>query len=196
MNKIFNDKTLLSIILTIVIGFFVGIVFTFVITSDDKLILNNAINEYISLINTDVLSFKDSFINIFLFNFILVNIIIISSIFIIGIPFIYIINFYKGFNIGFIISLFINIFKFKGIFKGFLFIFPHELLLILFFVFISYISLKMAYKVINSIKNNNSINLRIFYKKYLIIYLISLIFIIISTSIEVFVSSYLLKAIL
>lgn len=69
----------------------------------------------------------------------------------IGVPFILLINAYKGFGFGFTIGIICNIYGFKGLLICLLIIIPQAVLLILLLVKISEISLSYSYSILKSI---------------------------------------------
>lgn len=69
----------------------------------------------------------------------------------IGVPFILLINAYKGFGFGFTIGIICSIYGLKGLLICFLIIIPQAILLILLLVKISEISLSFSYSILKSI---------------------------------------------
>ena len=140
------DKSFISILLMFTLGIIFGIIFFFLISNSEKDIIQTGIKEYIGLINTNNIEYN-KLINSFLNNFILLNIIFISSFSIVLFPLIHFINFYKGFILGFSFITIINIYKLKGILYFIIFIFPHEYILIPFIIILSTLMLKNTYKL-------------------------------------------------
>lgn len=192
MKKFENKKTLLSVLIIFTVGLALGIMFIFIINSNDKIIITNQITKYINLINVSTSYFK-GFLKSFKNNFIYVTFIWSIGL----IPFIFIINyfiiFYKGFLMGFFISSIIMIYKLKGIFLSLIFLFPHEYINMFLLITLSVIALKFSKKVYLKLKRNSSYDFNVIYKEYIKIYFIFIIFSLISSLLEVFFNSLLIR---
>jgi stage II sporulation protein M len=192
MKKFENKKTLLSVLIIFTVGLALGIMFIFIINSNDKIIITNQITKYINLINVSTSYFK-GFLKSFKNNFIYVTFIWSIGL----IPFIFIINyfiiFYKGFLTGFFISSIIMIYKLKGIFLSLVFLFPHEYINMFLLITLSVIALKFSKKVYLKLKRNSSYDFNVIYKEYIKIYFIFIIFSLISSLLEVFFNSLLIR---
>lgn len=192
MKKIFMDKSFISLIIFFITGLIIGIVFTFLLKEDDKTMISKSILEYINLLKTSNITYSN-FINSFLPSFLFINIIFISSFLFIFFPLIYFLNFYKGFISGFTIGALIISYRLKGVLYALIFAFPHELLLILFILFISTLMIKNTIKLINIFKEDKSIKIRLFYKRFLVLYFGSILILILITLLELFINTYLVK---
>ena len=87
-------------------------------------------------------------------------------------------------------------FKIKGIILFILLLFPSVLINEIIYIFCGYYSLNFSMKTYNSIKKNKLINIKSFYNNYFYIYIIFTIVLIISSIIEIYVSSNIIKNIL
>ncbi len=191
MKKIINKKFKLPIIVIFLVGVIFGILFLFFISEVDKLIIKTEIEEYLNLlsqsqntINSILLSFKS--------NILYLTIIWVSSITLIFTPLIFFVIFYKGFLTGFLISSFVMIYGIKGFMYSVIFTFPHEIINIIAYIMFSIIMVSISYKIMKSIYNNDSINLRVFCKKVFILYIIFLIILFISSILEIFLNHFII----
>jgi len=133
--------------------------------------------------------FYNSFINLIIF-----FLVFFFGLCAIGVPFILIINAYKGFGFGFTIGIVCGIYGFKGLLISFLIIIPQAILLILLLVKISEISLSFSYSIFKSISigARNKYELRPileYSRNCFIIYLFSFFAVIY----EVYISPYFIK---
>lgn len=195
MKKFKNKKIMLSFILIFIIGLALGISFIFYINDIDKIILSKEIEEYINIVNNKDFDYLTSFLSSIKINIIYLTIVWSIGILFIFFPIVYFIVFYKGFLIGFLFSSLIFIFKLKGIIYSIIFIFPHEILNIIILIGTSIISVKFGKMLFQKIKKNESINLKPIYKRYFITYIIFIILSIVSSILEVFVNSFLIKVV-
>lgn len=192
MKKLIDKKILLVSSILLGLGILSGIIFFFITTSLDKIIVKNMMNEFVK-IKTNV-TFS-TFINSFKYNIIYIVIITLSSLLVIFSPLVLLINYYKGLTIGFLISSTISTFKLKGILYFVAILFPHHILMSILLIFYSSIMFKLSLKLLKVTYMNESINLNIFIKKVLILFLISLIACIIITLLEIYISPLLLSLI-
>lgn len=189
MKKLIDKKILLVSSILLGLGILSGIIFFFITTSLDKMIVKNMMNEFVS-IKTNV-TFS-TFINSFKYNIIYIVIITLSSLLVIFSPLVLLINYYKGLTIGFLISSTISTFKLKGILYFVAILFPHHILMSILLIIYSSIMFKLSLKLLKVMYMNEPINLNIFIKKVLILFLTSLIVCIIISLLEIYISPLLL----
>lgn len=189
MKKLIDKKIIIVSSILLGLGILSGIIFFFITTSLDKMIVKNMMNEFVS-IKTNV-TFS-TFINSFKYNIIYIVIITLSSLLVIFSPLVLLINYYKGLTIGFLISSTISTFKLKGILYFVAILFPHHILMSILLIFYSSIMFKLSLKLLKVTYMNESINLNIFIKKVLILFLISFIICIIISLSEIYISPLLL----
>lgn len=189
MKKLIDKKILLVSSILLGLGILSGIIFFFITTSLDKMIVKNMMNEFVK-IKTNV-TFS-TFINSFKYNIIYIVIITLSSLLVIFSPLVLLINYYKGLTIGFLISSTISTFKLKGILYFVAILFPHHILMSILLILYSSIMFKLSLKLLKVIYMNEPINLNIFIKKVLILFLTSFIVCIIISLLEIYISLLLL----
>lgn len=189
MKKIIDKKIILVSSILLGLGILSGIIFFFITTSLDKMIVKNMMNEFVS-IKTNVTF--NTFINSFKYNIIYIVIITLSSLLVIFSPLVLLINYYKGLTIGFLISSTISTFKLKGILYFVAILFPHHILMSILLILYSSIMFKLSLKLLKVIYMNEPINLNIFIKKVLILFITSLIVCIIISLLEIYISPLLL----
>lgn len=189
MKKLIDKKIIIVSSILLGLGILSGIIFFFITTSLDKMIVKNMMNEFVS-IKTNV-TFS-TFINSFKYNIIYIVIITLSSLLVIFSPLVLLINYYKGLTIGFLISSTISTFKLKGILYFVAILFPHHILMSILLIIYSSIMFKLSLKLLKVMYMNEPINLNIFIKKVLILFLTSFIVCIIISLLEIYISPLLL----
>ena len=189
MKKLIDKKIILVSSILLGLGILSGIIFFFITTSLDKMIVKNMMNEFVK-IKTNV-TFS-TFINSFKYNIIYIVIITLSSLLVIFSPLVLLINYYKGLTIGFLISSTISTFKLKGILYFVAILFPHHILMSILLILYSSIMFKLSLKLLKVIYMNEPINLNIFIKKVLILFITSFIVCIIISLLEIYISPLLL----
>lgn len=189
MKKLIDKKIIIVSSILLGLGILSGIIFFFITTSLDKMIVKNMMNEFVK-IKTNV-TFS-TFINSFKYNIIYIVIITLSSLLVIFSPLVLLINYYKGLTIGFLISSTISTFKLKGILYFVAILFPHHILMSILLIIYSSIMFKLSLKLLKVMYMNEPINLNIFIKKVLILFLTSFIVCIIISLLEIYISPLLL----
>ena len=187
--KIINSKIFKILVVTLVIGFVIGIIsFIFM----DKSSLQSSIINYINLIKNDNYNYTNGLILSIISNIKYSSIIWISGIIFFCSLVIPLIIIYRGISLGLTISTIIYTYKLKGALYALIIVFPTILNEII-FLFLSYYSINFSIKCFNTIKNNKDINLRSFIKNYFYIFLILSLLLIISSLIEIYLCSNIIK---
>lgn len=187
--KIINSKIFKILVVTLVIGFIIGIIsFIFM----DKTSLQSSIINYINLIKNDSYNYSNGLISSIISNIKYSSIIWISGIIFFCSLIIPLIIIYRGISLSLTISTIIYTYKLKGMLYALIIVFPTILNEII-FLFLSYYSINFSIKCFNTIKNNKDINLRLFIKNYFYIFLILSLLLIISSIIEIYLCSNIIK---
>lgn len=194
MKKLINDKIIKIASILLILGILSGVVFLLITSSLDKMIIKDEINSYINGFNSKVSI--NSFLTSFKYNIIYFIIITISGIFYLFSPLIIFVNYYKGLQIGFLMSSIILTFKSKGILLMLVSLFPHIIFMSISIIIYSSIMLNISYKLMKATYNEESINLKIFVKKVLLLFLIGIVISLIGTLLEVFVNAYLVRLVI
>ncbi len=187
-----NKKDYIISLLLFVIGLIIGIIFINHLTETEfgeiGEYIKNFINTMTSIEKIDYMSlFKESILS----NFILILAIWIAASTIIGIPIVYGILVFRGFVLGYTIS---SILVTLGIGNGIIFTFSSLLLHNLIFIPIILAASASARKLYQSIvKNKKKENVKIEFVRHTIFCIIMLMFLIISSIVEVYISTNLSK---
>lgn len=194
-NSIIKQKKLYRIIITLMIfGIISGILFIFFISKESKTKALVSIKNFFDLMNTSTgVNYGKSLLNTLVNNIGYVLLIWLLGISIIGLPIIIVLAFMKSFIVGFSISSIISCYKAKGILGAFLYVFPHQIIILFIYLLLSFYSISFSIKLFKSLFLKQTINFRVVMQKYIKILLISLIGIIIVSLYEVFISTYFIK---
>lgn len=194
-NSIIKQKKLYRIIITLMIfGIISGILFIFFISKESKTKALESIKNFFDLMNTSTgINYGKSLLNTLVNNIGYVLLIWLLGISIIGLPITIVLAFMKSFIVGFSISSIISCYKAKGILGAFLYVFPHQIIILFIYLLLSFYSISFSIKLFKSLFLKQTINFRVVMQKYIKILLISLIGIIIVSLYEVFISTYFIK---
>ena len=110
-----------------------------------------------------------------------------------GFPIILGILFIKSFIFGFSISSIVATYKIKGILGAFLYIFPHQIIILILYLLLGFYSLSFCYKLFSHLFLKKTVNFKRGMNKYLKILVISIVASITVTFYEVFLSTYFMK---
>lgn len=194
-NSIIKQKRLYRIIITLMIfGIISGILFIFFISKESKTKALVSIKNFFDLMNTSTgINYGKSLLNTLVNNIGYVLLIWLLGISIIGLPITIVLAFMKSFIVGFSISSIISCYKAKGILGAFLYVFPHQIIILFIYLLLSFYSISFSIKLFKSLFLKQTINFRVVMQKYIKILLISLIGIIIVSLYEIFISTYFIK---
>lgn len=194
-NSIIKQKKLYRIIITLMIfGIISGILFIFFISKESKTKVLVSTKNFFDLMNTSTgVNYGKSLLNTLVNNIGYVLLIWLLGISIIGLPITIVLAFMKSFIVGFSISSIISCYKAKGILGAFLYVFPHQIIILFIYLLLSFYSISFSIKLFKSLFLKQTINFRVVMQKYIKILLISLIGIIIVSLYEVFISTYFIK---
>lgn len=193
-QKIKYDKKLALFMVTLVIiGVIVGTIFILILNNNDKKIVIEYIQNFIDNIKNNKILFNDSIKNALISNMIYILTVWILGISIIGLPIITLITFWRAFVLGFSISSFILTFGIKGCVLSFIYIFPHLIINLMFFIILSTYAIKISLKLFSAIVYKKSFDFKIIINKYINILLLCTAIIIISVLYEIFVMPTIIK---
>lgn len=197
-STIFPSKKINFTVITILfLGVITGALFSTMIDLNDKKLVIDKIQLFITNINNQnidsILAFKNS---------ITTNLLYSVSIWILGMTIIgVIINIFllylKGFIFGFSLASFILTYSYKGIILSILYTLFGQLLNLVVIMVLTIYSLMFTYNLIKQITTNNHNNkITKYFKNYSLIFLITIVVSIISSTSEVFLFPTLIKIII
>lgn len=192
-----NRKVNLFVIFIVILGIISGSLFLMILNNNDKTAVINEINTFITNINTNNINNLNSFKNSIIEGLILIILSWILGMSIIGIIFNVFFIYIKSFTIGFSISSFILVYKYKGIIASLIYIVPSQLINILIVILLGVYTIifsKYLFKII--FFKDKSINMGKFFKKYILIFGICIILCMISSISEAYLVPSLLKVII
>ena len=194
-NSILKQKKFYFFLATLmVIGIISGMVFIFFLNESDTKEVVTEITSFFNLIKIDnSIDYGESLTNTLIINICYVLIIWLLGISVIGFPIIISILFMKSFIFGFSISSIIKTYGFKGILGAFLYVFPHNLIMLILYLLLGFYSLSFCFKLFSYLFLKKNINFKTAMNKYIKILIVSLIITIIITFYEVFLSTYFMK---
>lgn len=189
-----NKKLNLFVIFIVVLGIISGSLFLMVLNDNDKSEVINEISTFMANINTNNINNLNSFKNSLIEGMILIILSWILGMSIIGVIFNIFFIYMKSFTIGFSISSFILVYKYKGILSSLIYVIPSQLINILIILILGVYTLlfsKYLFKMI--FFKDKTVNLGKFFKKYVLVFGICIILCVISSLCEAYLLPSLLK---
>lgn len=189
-----NKKVNLFVIFIVVLGIISGSLFLMVLNENDKSEAINEISTFMTNINTNNINNLNSFKNSLIEGMILIILSWILGMSIIGVIFNIFFIYMKSFTIGFSISSFILVYKYKGILSSLVYTIPSQLINILIILILGVYTLlfsKYLFKMI--FLKDKTVNLGKFFKKYVLVFGICIILCLISSLCEAYLLPSLLK---
>lgn len=189
-----NKKVNLFVIFIVILGIISGSLFLMVLNENDKSEVINEISTFMTNINTNNINNLNSFKNSLIEGMILIILSWILGMSIIGVIFNIFFIYMKSFTIGFSISSFILVYKYKGILSSLIYVIPSQLINILIILILGVYTLlfsKYLFKMI--FIKDKTVNLGKFFKKYVLVFGICIILCVISSLCEAYLLPSLLK---
>lgn len=189
-----NKRINLFIIFIIGLGIISGSIFLVSLNNTDKELVIEHIKTFMENINTNNINNLSAFKNVFTENMIFTILIWLFGMSIIGIIFNVFLVYFKGFILGFTVSSFFLVYKYKGLLAGLIYIFPTSIINILVTLLLGVYSSMLAiylWKVI--FLKDKTIVLSRYLRKYLLILIICIILVTISSVTEGYLIPALLK---
>lgn len=185
-----KNKLLFKLLIIISISILFGIFYMGIISNNDRNLVISTIKTY--FISLNKINYSNAFIKCLSSNILFILIIWLLGISIIGIPIIVFILIIKSFIIGFSISSIIYTYKVKGIIMALLYIIP--LIINLFSItYISYYAILFSKNLNKLLFTKKDVSFRNIMKRYVKKLIISLVLILISSLLEIYVIPFILK---
>ena len=186
-----SRKLYVFIIGILILGVLFGSILPIFLSVDDKKLVSEYLLGFIDDVKNGVNSLfllKNGLIS----NSLFCLIVFLLGISIIGIPIVLVLFFYKCFIVGFSISSIIINYGFKGILFSFTYVFPHQIISLIFCMIVVCYSLMFSIKLLLYILKKIEFNIRVFFRRYIFVFIVCMISILVCVFYESFISPYVL----
>lgn len=174
------------ILIVTLLSFILGILFLAIISKSNKELVASTLDNFFTGIKAKDFNYNQALFNSLSNNITVVSIIWLLGISIIGIPIVILILISKSFILGFSISSIIYNYGLKGILMTIIYIIPHVLNLFI-TIILAYYSMNFSIMLFNLLFRKKEYSKRIIVNRYIKILVVSIIFFLISSILEVFV---------
>lgn len=174
------------ILIVTLLSFILGILFLAIISKSNKELVASTLDNFFTGIKAKDFNYNQALFNSLSNNITVVSITWLLGISIIGIPIVILILISKSFILGFSISSIIYNYGLKGILMTIIYIIPHVLNLFI-TIILAYYSMNFSIMLFNLLFRKKEYSKRIIVNRYIKILVVSIIFFLISSILEVFV---------
>lgn len=188
-----NKKIFVFLFVLMLIGIIAGSLFVTILNNSDKELIINHLNEFIDNINNDKLDYLFALKNNLITNVSYVILIWLLGISVIGLPIIIIMFFTKCFILGFSVGSVLTTFKLKGILFSLVYVFPGQVISLLFLLLLMMYSMSFTFKMIYAILKKKSLDFKLIMNKYFKILILVLIVVILMSLYDTYLMPRLIK---
>ena len=188
------DKKIMTFLNVIaIVGIIAGSIFMIILSKNDKETVLNSIKDFFDKLINNKFNFVGTLKNTLISNFLFSFIIWVIGISVVGLLIVIFIIFYKSFTLGFTISSIIYTYSIKGSLLALIYVFPHMVMNLLIILYLSSYSIKLSIILIKSILKKDNLNFKAFINNYSKVFLISIIFLIVTSLYESFIAPIILR---
>lgn len=191
-----DKKLLIFLTVLLLVGIAVGSIFVSILDSTDTNLVNEHLNNFINSIENDKLDYLQALKSNLITNISFVLVIWLLGISIIGLPIILIMFFSKTFILGFSVGAILSVFKTKGILFSLVYIFPGQVISLLFYLFLTMYAMSFSFKLIYVIFKKKTLDFKIIMNKYFKILLFVLVVVVLMNLYDTYLMPKLVKSIL
>ena len=188
-----NKKIFVFLFVLMLIGIIAGSLFVTILNNSDKELIINHLNEFIDNINNNKLDYLFALKNNLITNVSYVILIWLLGISVIGLPIIIIMFFTKCFILGFSVGSVLTTFKLKGILFSLVYVFPGQVISLLFLLLLMMYSMSFTFKMIYAIVKKKSLDFKLIMNKYFKILLLVLIVVVLMSLYDTYLMPRLIK---
>ena len=181
-----NKNLFIFLLVIVMVGLASGSIFVTILNSDDKAMVGEYLNSFLTNLNGNNLNYSGAFLNTLIFTIGMVILIWFLGISVIGFVLVLLFLFIKAFSLGFSIASIIVNFNFKGVLMALAYTIPHHVINMMIYILISSYALVLSYKLISSFTKKKSFDFKNIFNRYLFILLFSVIILFISSLYEVY----------
>lgn len=181
-----NKNLFVFLVVIVAVGVASGSIFVTVLNDSDKAMVSDYLNNFLSSVNANNLSYSSTLINTLIFTLGAALLIWLLGISVIGFILIILFLFIKAFSLGFSIGSIIINFNFKGVLLAGAYIVPHHVINMMIYLLISSYALILSYKLISSFTKKKAFEFKDIFNRYLFVLGFSLTILFISVLYEVY----------
>ena len=170
-----NKRIMVFLFLFFIVSIVFGSILPLFLNESDKLLVSNYLSNFVS----EIVSYNglSLLLNGLYSNLGLCFVIFVLGVSIVGVLFVLVLFFLKGFILGFSVSSIIINYGFKGVLFGFIYLFPHQIINMFLLSVLTCYSISFSIKFILYLFKKYDFNIRASFRKFFVVFSLCSIFI-------------------
>ncbi len=196
-KKIHTNKRMIVFLFTLLfMAVLFGSFFAAKLDTKDIDTIQSSLDTFFTMTRQNKLNSFQAFFQSFGANIIFTGAIFLLGISVIGAPLMIVLFFMKAFTLGFTIASMIKIYHLKGLLYSFIYIFPHQVMNLLVFIFFIMFSMSLSITLLQAILKKKTVDFSKVLNRYIFILVITIFILIITSLLEIYLMPFLFRMVL
>lgn len=196
-KKIHTNKRMLVFLFTLLfMAVLFGSFFATKLSTNDLEEIKSSLDTFFSMTKQNKLNPLPAFFQSFGANMMFTIVIWILGISVIGAPMMIVLFFMKAFTLGFTITSMIKIYHLKGLLYSLIYIFPHQVINLLVFIFFIMFSMSLSITLFQALLKKKTVDFSKVMNRYVFILAITIGILIITSLLEIYLMPFLFRMVL
>lgn len=196
-KKIHTNKRMIVFLFTLLfMAVLFGSFFAAKLDTKDIDTIQSSLDTFFTMTRQNKLNSFQAFFQSFGANIIFTGAIFLLGISVIGAPLMIVLFFMKAFTLGFTIASMIKIYHLKGLLYSFIYIFPHQVMNLLVFIFFIMFSMSLSITLLQAILKKKTVDFSKVLNRYIFILVITIFILIITSLLEIYLMPCLFRMVL
>lgn len=196
-KKIHTNKRMLVFLFTLLfMAVLFGSFFATKLSTNDLEEIKSSLDTFFSMTKQNKLNPLTAFFQSFGANMMFTIVIWILGISVIGAPLMIVLFFMKAFTLGFTIASMIKIYHLKGLLYSLIYIFPHQVINLLVFIFFIMFSMSLSITLFQALLKKKTVDFSKVMNRYVFILAITIGILIITSLLEIYLMPFLFRMVL
>ena len=196
-KKIHTNKRMIVFLFTLLfMAVLFGSFFAAKLDTKDIDTIQSSLDTFFTMTRQNKLNSFQAFFQSFGANIIFTGAIFLLGISVIGAPLMIVLFFMKAFTLGFTIASMIKIYHLKGLLYSFIYIFPHQVMNLLVYIFFIMFSMSLSITLLQAILKKKTVDFSKVLNRYIFILVITIFILIITSLLEIYLMPFLFRMVL
>ena len=196
-KKIHTNKRMIVFLFTLLfMAVLFGSFFAAKLDTKDIDTIQSSLDTFFTMTRQNKLNSFQAFFQSFGANIIFTGAIFLLGISVIGAPLMIVLFFMKAFTLGFTIASMVKIYHLKGLLYSFIYIFPHQVMNLLVFIFFIMFSMSLSITLLQAILKKKTVDFSKVLNRYIFILVITIFILIITSLLEIYLMPFLFRMVL
>lgn len=190
-----NKRFIVFLFTLLFMGVLFGALFAVKLNSNDLQEIKTLLESFFKLLNQNKLNFLSTFFQSFSANVMFLIAIFFFGISVVGIPLTIILFFMKAFTLGFTIASIIKIYHMKGLVYSFIYIFPHQVINILVYIFCIMFSISLSMTLVSALLKKKTVDFSLIMNRYIFVFIVAFVLLVFTSLMETYLMPFLFHSI-